>query len=440
MLNRHILQLIYGVRAFAYLPITFIKRVVLGRDPYWKQFFWNKWGFMPQELLSLTESRKTIWIDALGGGEVTQIVTFCRLLRNAYPDYAIILSTNNFFPFHFVKNNIPEIDFVFDIPWDISFVTRRVLKKIHPEILIIIDQVRFPAILKEAKKMDIKTVVISAALAGDYYYSTHMIRAFAFGFFRYLDYIGVTEERDKIGYAKLGTQEEKIRITGNMKYDLDYLRVSEDKKDKLRKQLYLSADDFIFVAGSIHPREEVVIFQAYQKARQQLPRLKLIVAPRYLNTLPIMEKRLKSLGINYIKRTQMDKISCLNDAVILVDTFGELSQLYSLASAIFIGNSIFPRDRFALGQNIIEPLVQQRPIFFGKFMNKWKDIVGELKQAWRGLEINTTDELFSGLVRLYRDKALYSAIEDKSKEIVNRNRDGIVNNLQLVRQLLNNKL
>lgn len=435
---RHWLQLQYAIKPISYLPITFFKRVVFGKDPYWRQYFFNKWGFPPRELAHLVKGRKTIWIDVLGGGEVTQIVTFTKLLRERYPEYRIVLSTNNYRPFLFAKK-LKEIDFVFDIPWDLSLVMRRVVHLIRPEVFIVIDQVRFPIILREAKRMGIKTVLISAALSNDYHKSDYMKRAVAFNFFDYFDLIGVTEPRDKEAYLKLGAGLRRVHITGNMKYDLEFLQVQEEDKKRLRGEIGVSEEDFVFVAGSVHIREEKILLGGYQAAKKHIPGLKMLLVPRYMQHVPGMITSLQKLGIPYVRRSQREDIRGYPESVMLVDTFGELSRLYSIASAMFIGNSLFPRDHFALGQNIIEPIIHTRPIFFGKHMNKWRVITDELLGVWPGLQIHTEEDLTRGLIHLKQNPDLTNRIHQKCVEIVDRNKDGIKNNLDLVSAVIEEK-
>jgi 3-deoxy-D-manno-octulosonic-acid transferase len=71
------------------------RRVLAGRDPHWRRYFWSRWGYLPAEALARLRGGPVLWIDALSGGEVTQSVTFCRRLREALPDHRLLLSTNN---------------------------------------------------------------------------------------------------------------------------------------------------------------------------------------------------------------------------------------------------------------------------------------------------------------------------------------------------------
>ncbi|MDP6484879.1 MAG: hypothetical protein QGH70_13695, partial [Nitrospinota bacterium] len=72
-------------KAYAYLLVTFWKRGVFGRDPYFRRFFRSRWGFLPKGLGELARRRPTVWIEALSGGENTQVVTLVNRLREMYP-------------------------------------------------------------------------------------------------------------------------------------------------------------------------------------------------------------------------------------------------------------------------------------------------------------------------------------------------------------------
>src|SRR4051812_19042385 len=107
----------YAWNAYRSAPITFARRVVFGRDPYWRRYFWARWGFPDRGTCATAARRPVLWLDALSGGEVTQIVTFCRLLRAALPGWTFVLSTNNRYSFEFASRHL-DVDAIFDTPWD----------------------------------------------------------------------------------------------------------------------------------------------------------------------------------------------------------------------------------------------------------------------------------------------------------------------------------
>ena len=54
----------------------------------------------------------------------------------------------------------------------------------------------------------------------------------------------------------------------------------------------------------------------------------------------------------------------------MLDSIGELAQLYQLATVAFVGGSLVPTG----GHNILEPAVYGRPIVFGPSMSNFAEI------------------------------------------------------------------
>ncbi|MFQ6111711.1 MAG: glycosyltransferase N-terminal domain-containing protein, partial [Nitrospinota bacterium] len=240
----------YALKAYAYLPITFTKRVLLGKDPYWRQYFWSKWGYLPRELKESVRGRPTLWLDAVGGGEVTQIITFCRKLRERFPEHKIVLSSNNKYSLDFAST-IPELDFVFDTPWDLKAAARRALKALNPCALICIDNAPYPVLLREAQRLGVRTILVSGIMSSGFWkYSTYR-RALPMRFFRYLDAIGVKDEEDREGYLMTGAEPEKIRVVGNMKYDIEFIKINDEVRQGLRESLGWGREDRVLVGGCV---------------------------------------------------------------------------------------------------------------------------------------------------------------------------------------------
>jgi 3-deoxy-D-manno-octulosonic-acid transferase len=433
--NNFYIRAAYVLKAYFYLPITFTKRVVFGRDSYWKQFFWSRWGFPPKELLKKSKEKKTIWINAQAGGEVTQIFTFCKLLRQQFVDYCLIASVNEYRPL-LAARRIKELDFVFDQPWDLDSVTRRTLKKIKPIALIFVEHAPYPKLLKNATRLGIPTILVSGFMSKNWPKHQSQIRPIALKFYRYLQYIGVKEEIDAQGYLNLGAPPERIKVTGNMKFDLDYLTLSEEEKDNLYQQLRLKKEDLIFLAASLLGDEGRIVIEAYNELKKYYPHLKLIFVPRYNNIIPEAEEFLTRLNFKWVRRTQINKIKEDNFDVIIVDTFGELNRLYALASVIFLGGSIVKSSNLAYGKNIIEPLIQKKPIFFGPHMRHWVEIIWQLKNIYPYLEVHDSKELTQAVINLLKNPLIIDRLKTKAQEIIDLNQDAVRNNVEFVTEVI----
>ncbi len=393
-------------------PVTFISKAVFGKTPYWRQYFWNKWGFPAKELESDLAGKKSIWISAISGGEITQSVSFCRSVRQALQGYKTVLSTESQDAFAFAAG-IKMADHIIDPPWDISWPVRRAVKKIHPAAIIHVENAYYPVLLREAKKMGVRNILISARM-NDSVLRGQLVsrRARQMRFFEYLDKIGAKTEADKENFIKLGCDGNKISVLGDLRYDLEYLYMNEYERNELKSKLGFLNSDKIFMAGSIHSVEFELVVSAFIKASAKVPDLKMIIAPRWAHEIPDLEWILKGKGLSF--RFRKGVPGPKEAKVLILNTFGELARVYGVSDIIYIGNSIIPINERGAGHNIFEALVHGRPIIFGNFMNMWRGIVDEIKNVYPQCEVHSEEEMARAICGLIGDadiSARLSSIE-----------------------------
>jgi 3-deoxy-D-manno-octulosonic-acid transferase len=80
--------------------------------------------------------------------------------------------------------------------------------------------------------------------------------------------------------------------------------------------------------------------------------------------------------------------------IFLLDSIGELAQIYSLASVAFIGGSLFAPGG---GQNPLEPAAHGVPILAGQHMQNFRAITAALQRA--GALLTVTPSSLSGTLR-----------------------------------------
>ncbi|MBM3253425.1 MAG: hypothetical protein FJZ16_04160 [Candidatus Omnitrophica bacterium] len=427
----------YSAEPYFYAPFTFVKRVLFcnNKHDYNRVLFFNRWGFIPQKLVEKVSGKKTIWIDALSGGEVTQIVTFCKLLKESLPGLNIILSTNNDYSMKFAKRNIEGLDYVFDSPWDLKWVVKRVLKKIKPQLVIFVEGAYLPILVKQARRMNIKTILVSALMRDKWLLHNHYFyrRYFFLNPFKNLDYILVKSKLDYECLIRAGINKEKIFITGNLKFDTQFLSVSENEVRQLKNDLQIKESEFILVAGSIHSQEEKLIIETYHLLKQKNIKVRLIIVPRYNHFIPNIIKALNFYNYPYILRSKILKKDIKPEEVIIVDTFGELMYLYALSTMIVVGGSFVLRNPCGFGQNIIEPLLHFKPIFFGPHMEQFREITDRLLAVWCGLETRNASELSENIIHLLSNSSLRQNIVSTMKEIILENSESITKNVDFIK-------
>ncbi len=422
------LQLKYVLRVAGELPGNFIRWVVIGEHPLSRKMFWERFGYLP---IMPGAPGKRLLLDANGHGEYNQIHTFLKLFKARYRSFAVVLMSWNPEIVELAQKN-PHVDLACFAPWDIGWIARRYLCAVKPKALVNVDQVRLPFVVKAAKRLGIRAIVISASLPEVYITSVHLKKPLAYRFYRDFDRICVADDSDRVNYERLGCEPSRLTVSGYMKFDADFLRISDGERATLVRQLGLLDARGIWVAGSVRPGEELLVLDAFAEVRRRLPGVRLVLAPRYVKDVGLTQAGADAHGLPWTLRSAIASPP-KPDGIIILDTYGELSKLYGIADVTFIGNSLLSGDRYALGQNIAEPLVHGKPVVFGPHMNKWRKLTSRLKEVWAGLEVHDAAELAECVCRLLDDHELRARVVAHTQTVaaeyggaVQRNLDEVV--------------
>lgn len=374
---------------------------------------------MPEAVGTAVRQRPLIWLEAYSGGEISQCVSLVQRLKARLPGCAVVVATNNPHS-HARAVQIPGVDTVVQCPWDLPWVARRTLRQVRPSAIVCMENPMFPVFIREASRLGIPTLVCSGFMSKGYERHWAVRRTIALGGFRCLTAIGAKEPQDAEGYARLGVDPSRIQAVGNLKFDRDAIRLSEADRAAWRAQLGLDQKAPVWVAGSVHAGEDALVLDAYEAARRRHPALRLILALSFNSPGLDTEAVLRQRGIPCVRRSQMAPGEPLGERVLLLDSFGELGRLYGLATLIFVGASIVPYSTFGYGHNMVEPLMHERPILFGPFMNHWREITDEFKQEWSGVEVADGPALTASVLRLLDDGPLRRRLGERARRILDR--------------------
>jgi 3-deoxy-D-manno-octulosonic-acid transferase len=105
----------------------------------------------------------------------------------------------------------------------------------------------------------------------------------------------------------------------------------------------------------------------------------------------------------------------------LLDTLGELSQLYALASVVFVGGSLVPSG----GHNILEPAVAGKPVIVGPHMENFQEIADQFRAEQAMVQVGSSDELGDQVSSLLLDDRRRLGLGERARELVGRNRGAV---------------
>jgi 3-deoxy-D-manno-octulosonic-acid transferase len=412
----------YNLKYGIFFPITFLRRVAFGKDELGRRFFFDKWGFLPKELVQIAAKRKTIWIIANSGGELRQCISLFKKLKKILPEYNLLVSTESYDTFKYGQT-LEGVDFVFFPPWDISLVCKLVLKRLKPRAVIFIEHCYFPVLSRMAKELKIKTLMCSGLI--DYQIlKGHVLmqRSFALEFYKFIDQFALKGKEDFDNLVNLGMDPKKISVLGDLKFELEQLLLSEEERKKLKKDLGFSEDDLIFVVGSLHKQEVELVLSSFHNVSKEFPKLKLILAPRWKVDCQFIKDKIKEYGYVFNFRSQLNSSQSRAYDILIIDTFGELARIYGIASAVFIASSIVPINIRCLGHNIFEPLAHGVPVIFGPNMGLWRKFTDSLKEVWPECEVKDADTLASSLSKILNNENLKGELKDCSLRLTGSHR------------------
>ena len=234
--------------------------------------------------------------------------------------------------------------------------------------------------------------------------------------------------------TSMGADSEKVEINGNAKYDLLAGSVDPTKEKEVRSLLQLGVNDKVFVAGSTRSREEEMVFDAYEKILERFPETILVIAPRHIDRTPEISAMLEKRGLAYQLRTELKNSGGRRERqIVLLDTFGELFDVYSIATIVFLGGSLVPLG----GQNPLEPAIWGKAAFYGPHMDNFLDAKAILEAVGAGLEVENSDLLAEKAMHLLSHPKELIRLGDRARQAVFRNKGAAEKHARVIDRLLN---
>jgi 3-deoxy-D-manno-octulosonic-acid transferase len=237
-----------------------------------------------------------------------------------------------------------------------------------------------------------------------------------------------TEDAQRI--IALGAPADRVRVTGNLKYDLPALEDAPEPA-ALRETLGLPSGVRLVVAGSIHRGEDEPVLEAFRTVASSRA-LCLLVAPRHPERLDEVQRAIGRAGIPCVRRSLLPGQPACAGGAILLDTMGELGRLYAAAAVVFVGGSLIPHG----GQNILEPAAHGRPVIHGPHMGNFVEMRDLFRAAGAAIEVVDGSSLAEALQALLDDPARAERMGQAGRAIVEAQRGATQRTADLVGALL----
>lgn len=386
-------------------------RLAKGKSrPGWSE----RWGRLRPDFPVKRGSR--IWVHAASVGEVSAATSILEELKKLKPDAEIVISTITPGGHETAAALVGRLaTTVFYAPFDLPWSVGRSLATVQPDALVIVETEIWPNLLSITPRRGTKTVLVNGRISDRSFSRYLRLRPLFRWALSHVDRILTQTETDAERFRHIGAPRERVTVTGNSKFDQSVDRRTAAEAAELKRELRLPADAPVLVVGSTRtPDEEREVIAAYVEARREFPDLCLIHAPRHVDRADEVSAIMIEAGLNPVRRTRMAESEGPVEHLIL-DTFGELANVYGLGDVAFIGNSLLPPGG---GQNLLQPLAQGKPAIYGPYMQNFRDLTAMAEMAGVGIRIMNRPELTQQLVTLLKDAGLRGRIAEAAVALI----------------------
>ncbi|MBM7622947.1 3-deoxy-D-manno-octulosonic acid transferase [Sporohalobacter salinus] len=409
-----------------FTPVLLYKTLIKGR---YREGFGERLGFLPSKIRRW-QKEDIIWIHAASVGETVAASSLVSELSAEYPECKILFSTITDTGRNMARKSIDQADAIIYFPLDFPWIVNRVLEKIKPELIIMIETELWPNFLKTAKKFDCKTMVASGRISDSSLKSYKYFKPLLKRVLDNIDIFSMQSAQDVDHILELGAKEERVYNNGNIKFDQDYAEGNLELRNELYDKFKLSPKQPIVVMGSTHDDEEKQLIAVYKHLKDEFPELVMILAPRYIKRKEEIETLYQQEGINVVRRTEIEQRE--QESVILLDTIGELAQIYSIADLVFIGGSLIKRG----GHNILEPAAHGKLVFFGPHMFNFKDNTRMVLEHGVGIQVKDADELAEEMLYYLQNQEKLEVKDRQARQMIESNKGAAKRNIELAAKLI----
>lgn len=313
-----------------------------------------------------------IWIHAVSLGETKAVAALVKKIREARQDAVIIFSNTTETGQKEAKERQKEINFCFFLPLDFSWLMKKLVKRVDPDLFILVETDFWYNLLTELKTNKTRVVVVNGKISTSSYKNFKKFKHFSKALFDPIEIFCLQSETDKSRFFDLGVPEEKLTVTGNMKFDIKpTMKRSPELKFPKNKKLVTIA--------STHENEEELILSELQKLEND--QICYLLVPRHPERFIKIAKLLKKKQIPF--RTITEEESPL-EKVILVNKMGVMDECYAASFLAIMGGSFVSHIG---GHNIFEPVQHGIPVIYGPHMHKQESLINSLKNYPIGKQV-----------------------------------------------------
>lgn len=417
------MSFIYSLLLYLLAPLLVLRLLWRGcRAPAYFQRWGERFG-----MAFPSAGERVIWVHAVSVGEVQASLPLVRALLRDYPDHAVLLTTMTPTGAAQVKKSLGNQVTHCYLPYDFPGATARFLKQVQPQFGLILETELWPNLLRQCRRRGIPVMLVNARLS----------KRSARGYFRLgvltrdmlsdLTFIAAQGKADARRFIALGAPAERVRIAGNLKFELELPTGLAAQAMTLRRQW--GEQRPLWIAASTHEGEEEQVLAAFKQIQQARPKALLLLVPRHPERFSRVRRLCQQRGFTIQCRSEQRGCNPATE-VFIGDTMGELPLFFAASDVAFIGGSLVPKG----GHNPLEPAALERVVIFGPYMFNFKEISQRLLAAGAALQIKTSQDLAGAVLHYLGNPQLRAKAGKAGYRVIAQNQGTTNKLLQLIKE------
>ncbi|MCU0287901.1 MAG: hypothetical protein MUF15_16110 [Acidobacteria bacterium] len=371
--------------------------IIIAIFPLWIKYLFKKeyrtllkYRFAPNIETGL---KKRVWLHAVSVGEVRGLKSLVENLINRYPDKEIVLSVSTPTGFNFARQQFPDLK-ILHAPLDFSFVIKKFIKKIQPQLLILNELEIWPNWIYIIRQKKIPILLVNGRISDGAFTWYKRFNWLLKPFFNRIDRFLVQTEIHKERFIELSIPTERITVCGNIKADEAFNALELLPPDH---EIFaflginpngLSGRKIITVASSHLSDEKLVI----PVIKSLVEKYFFIIVPRHLSRITEIEKMLCDHKVPFTtwSRSEHKQPKEREENVLLFDRMGYLFNILKISDVVFMGGTL---EAGVGGHNLYEPAAMGKIIAGGPCFNNFPAIGAELVQKEVYYLVRSSNEL-----------------------------------------------
>lgn len=409
-------RIFYTLLFYLVTPLVLLRLLIRSRKaPAYRRRWKERFGFVPA-----LKADKVIWVHSVSVGETLAAVPLIKQLQQRYPKAQLVVTTMTPTGSERVKASFGDSVYHAYAPYDLPDVVARFLRRVKPNLLVIMETELWPNLIAGCARRNIPVVVANARLSGKSAQGYQRVAGLTTSLLSNVSKIAAQHQEDGNRFVELGLPPEKLSVTGNIKFDLELGSELIEKAESLKTQWRGGSERPVWLVASTHSGEDEQILTAFRQVLTRHPSLLLVLVPRHPERFNDVAQLCGERGFTLVRRSE-GAAPQASDQILLGDTMGELLAFCGASDIVFMGGSLVPVG----GHNLIEPAAWSAPVLSGPHLFNFAE-ASRLLLAADGMQIcENSEQLAEKLEALLSNPARCEQMGLAAKEVAEQNRGAL---------------